>query len=209
MVWRRQFQTTLDWLLYFLRACPGALKRIWRYEAFAADLTHIAFLLDASPWGLGGVLIIGGIPVAWFASPLTTHDEKIHGQAIGSDKGQQVWESLCVLVALKVYASQWMDKRVALTITGDNVAALTLAAYLKGKGPRTLIAQEISLIYSFSSFEPAVLKHIPGVTNVQADGLSRLYQPDAHYEIPPQLREVPRTPIPIRDRSYYRCLAEH
>ena len=58
-------------------------------------------ILDASPFGLGGILL-EDIIVAWPSDALTVEDEKIHNHWIEEDQGQQTWESLVVLVALKL-----------------------------------------------------------------------------------------------------------
>ena len=73
----------------------------WTFDEFEGNLGSISIYLDASPWGLGGVLFIDGVVYSWFQSRLTHWDEKIHQRSIGDCKGQQVWECLAVLVALK------------------------------------------------------------------------------------------------------------
>ena len=38
------------------------------------SLPHVDIDLDASPWGLGGILRVGGVFVSYFADELTQHD---------------------------------------------------------------------------------------------------------------------------------------
>eukprot|EP00974_Lingulodinium_polyedra_P081257 7870585-Lingulodinium_polyedra.AAC.1 len=48
--------------------------------------------------------------------------------------------------------------------------------------------------------------HIPGVTNVLADALSRLRAPPgARKTRPPSLTPVPRTPVPARTSAFWRA----
>ena len=50
------------------------MTRGWDRKYFD-EAVSIHFVLDASPYGLGGVAYIDGVPVAFFWSDLTEHDE--------------------------------------------------------------------------------------------------------------------------------------
>ena len=56
-VWVRQIKPTLEWLSTFLRQQRGALVRSWLFSAWLYPQTAVTMILDASPWGLGGILI--------------------------------------------------------------------------------------------------------------------------------------------------------
>ena len=155
-----------------------------------------------------GILIEDGCVVSWFASELTHHDEAIHKQSRGEAEGQQNWEALCVLVAVRCWATRWLDKRVSITMKSDNMAALSLAARLKSK-VSSLIAKETALVYSSASFQPRYVEHIPGVLNYSADALSRLTDPSGGYEVPPYLPSQLRVQLPVRAHGYYRTLTRH
>ena len=90
-----------------------------------------------------------------------------------------------MLVVLKLWHGYWFDKRPTVTVKGDNMSALSMASRLKVGPSCRLIGQELALIYWKSHFEPQV-EHIPGVSNVFADALSRLCDPSKVYEIPPR-----------------------
>ena len=83
-----------------------ALGRRKNTIEYFADRAAVAFYLDDSPWGLGGVLVINGCLVSYFLSPLTDIDVAIHGCKIGQSDGQQIRECLAVLVALMIWQSQ-------------------------------------------------------------------------------------------------------
>ena len=102
-VWVKQIASSLSWLQAFLRREQRTLERRWRFDYYSNQGRKITLILDASPFGLGGVLLIDGQIAAWLADALTSHDELIHGHAIGEDTGQQTWESLVVLVAVKLW----------------------------------------------------------------------------------------------------------
>ena len=82
--------------------------------------------LDASPWGLGGILRIGGKFIAYFADELTPEDFSKYSFAAGDCKGQQTWECLATLVALRLWFAHWQHVRVCLRIRSDSTTALQL-----------------------------------------------------------------------------------
>ena len=91
MIWAKHVSESLAWIEYFLATMNGPLHREWDVQSFFEDPPYVTFVLDASPWSLAGVLLLGGIPVTYFVSPLTHHDEIIHNFNIGSHRGQQAW----------------------------------------------------------------------------------------------------------------------
>ena len=76
-------------------------------------------------------MVIAGRVVEYFRSPLTKHDEKIHEHTIGQSAGQQTWECLAVLVALKLWMSAWADKKCEVRVRSDNYSALSMGASMK------------------------------------------------------------------------------
>ena len=69
-----------------------------------------------------------------------------------------------------------------------------------------LLGKELSLLYYEAQFEPEVV-HIPGITNLLADPLSRLHDPNGDYSISPKLLALEPTLIPVRTEDYYLVLA--
>ena len=145
--------------------------------------------------------------MSYFYDALSTHDERVLSTKRGIADGQQVWECLCLLVALRVWSSWWLPRRSAIAIRSDNKTAIAMAATLKGTGSCNIIARELAIIYAHSSFQPKVVEHLPGLANVAADALSRLHEPGAHYAIPDELLGLSPVPVPVRDERYYRTLA--
>ena len=154
-----------------------------------------------------GVLIACDKIIAFFACPLTTDDEHIHGHLIGADTGQQVWEALCILVAMRTWSSYWLACQCSLTIKSDNVSALVMASKLKITSSE-LIARELALLLSEASYMPRHVVHVPGVMNAWADALSRLSEPGGNYRIPAALRSVPRSSPIRRSPDFYSTLAQ-
>ena len=144
--------------------------------------------------------------MAFFSSVLTKDDENIHHHRIGEHEGQQLWECLSVLVALKAWLHFWSQRRLSVAIQSDNLSALYMAARMKSKAS-PLTNKEVALIYSRASFEPRFVEHIPGIANSLANGLSRLHEPNSQYVLPEALSRLSPTPLPRRDRSYYDSLS--
>ena len=128
------------------------------------------------------------------------------GQPLGESAGQQTWEALAVLVALRAWAHRWQGRRVVLRVRSDSVSALTLvlAAKAKGRGP-AIIAREVALDLAEMVYRPDVVSHIPGLANVAADKLSRLAQPGTSASWPTYLSLAECQAVPARGASLCRA----
>ena len=93
-----------------------------------------------------------------------------------------------------------------MALKSDNMTALTAAAKLK-RNTSPLSGRELSTLYTSSSFEPAMVEHLPGMMNNMADTLSRLSEPGTSKSLPLALAKVPRATAPLRVPSYYLTLA--
>ena len=80
-------------------------------EAFLRTGTFIEIGTDASPWGMGGWLTIGGQFKHYFVWPISPEDFALFGVETGTAEGQQIWECLAVLVALDLWAHLERDSR--------------------------------------------------------------------------------------------------
>ena len=81
---------------------------------------------DASPSGLGALLRINGVIKEYAFDFITANDERIlKVKKLGSE-GQQVWEALVLLAAIRPWREHWQDKRVSLQVKSDSVSALIL-----------------------------------------------------------------------------------
>ena len=96
-----------------------------------------------------------------------------------------------------------------MALRGDNITALTMALTLRApKGAVKNIARELALDYGDAAFEPEYAEHVPGVTNILSDLLSRRSDPARRedWRLPPLLLEVPRMRAPLRDSSFWRLM---
>mgnify|MGYP000034547704 CR=1 FL=1 len=164
-------------------------------------------VFDASPWGIGAALYRGGVPIAYFADAISIHDVKRYRHKVGDHRGQQVWESLALLVALKTWTAPLIGRRFSwrVTLKGDNVTALNLVLRMKAPaGALKAIAKEVAMVLSESPYRPASALHIPGLTNTLADALSRKFEPgETNWILPKELEDVTEVKLTTRTADYY------
>ena len=166
--------------------------------------------MDASPWGLGGYVTVDRQVKEFYQSELDENDFAIFGHAKGDCRGQQAWEALAMLVALRLWADTWLTGRVRLRVRGDSVAMLTAVMHMKAvsNSSTMLVAREVALDVAEAAYAPDVGSHLPGDANATADVLSRRWDPNAdEWKLPPALAGATEAVAPRRSREYYRTLA--
>lgn len=160
---------------------------------------------DASPFGMGATLQVNGDFKEFFAIKITQDDERILETKAGTSDGQQVWECLTGLIALRVWAKYWHGCRAKLQIRSDNVGALTLMTTLRGRSkPMSIIAREYALDLGQAQWRPDLATHIPGLTNSICDVLSRRYDPNKSFSLPKLLHKARAIIPPPRDESWWK-----
>ena len=209
----RQLSHNLRWINAYLQAESTGIKRVFRLDAYLAQGERVKIRSDASPWGMGAFLMRGATLVSWYSVPITECDCHRFGHEIGDAAGQQTWEALAILVALRLWSVHWRQERVLLDVSTDNVSALTVLASLRGRGAGvSFIGRELALDFGQCAFLPDIVQHTPGVANVSADLLSRRFQPAAKvirgavWAPPPGFSGSMEAHPPTRDEGYYRSL---
>ena len=132
-------------------------------------------------------------------------DERKFGHRIGCDKGQQTWESLGMLVAMRAWKDEWATSRTCLTLQGDSMTALYMAGSTHSKSEVNVhVARELSLLLGNAAYRPDFIEHIPGISNVLPDFLSRIYEPGkSATPWPEALAGAVRTQVPHRGATWY------
>ena len=207
-VWTRQWAHVTAWIIAFYQGEAGALVREYRVSHYFGKSIKVRIVTDASPWGIGGYLAMNNTPIAYFSDELCGFDLQLANAALGSPDGQQVWESLALLVALRIWRSYWVRRGVELHIGSDSVSALSLLMKLRAK-PKAKglgrIARELALDFSRCSYRPRWHEHIPGVSNVVSDKLSRRFQPGKSFVLPEVLKHATEAKVPIRNENFFQC----
>ena len=169
----KRISLPLRWLRAFLTGAEGSLTRDFAFGAVSPAPLRIT--TDASPWGLGAVLHSEGVPVAWWSLRLEEADADLLGVQLGDSAGISVLEALAILIAVRT----WGTPTTPLEVRADSAVALAAASRLKSAAPKILkIVLEASVDLALGRYVVKSFAHIPGVTNVEADALSRLYAPD-------------------------------
>ena len=203
--WTKQVEATLRFVQSFLREEHGPIERIFDSDSHRGIGEQIDVLTDASPWGLGALLVIDGAFFECIAGALTDEDFRRFGLAAGDCRGQQCWESLAILVALRHWAPRWRGRRFCLRVRSDSVTALTMLVSCRGTGASVnLIAREIALDLARSMYRPSVCEHIPSVSNKLPDLLSRLSEPGAPQALPRALSGARRARPEARTQAIFK-----
>jgi hypothetical protein len=167
---------------------------------------HIS--VDASPWGIGGILYDSlWKPVAYFYDAITMVDCQTLSIVVGSPDYMTIVEALALLVAVRLWANESVG--MTLAIRTDNAGCAAVISKLRSSNPSlNRIATELALDMIEQDFMPMVIDHIAGVTNIEPDALSRIFQPGKNYQVPASLMNLIRTDTACRDRSFWRSLEQ-
>eukprot|EP00435_Cladocopium_sp_Y103_P049753 s2113_g15.t1 len=207
-VWTKQIEPAVKWLRTFLAGELAGIQRIYLLDVYTANCPEVIITWDASPYGMGATLQLAGKFIEFFAIQISEEDEVHLSTRAGSHEGQQTWEALCGLICLRLWRKWWQTAKLTLRLRNDNVGALTLYAQTKGRSPaHTLLAREFALDLGQAQYRPAVAEHIPGSVNVICDVLSRRFQPDVAFKLPPQLVAAKAVVLPARPRSWWKTLS--
>ena len=203
-VWTSQVRPALLWIKAFLEGRQGTIQRVFTLQSYLRMGVQVDIVTDASPWGFGGWIAIDGNIVEYFAEAITNEDLVKFNLKLGEHLGQQTWEALAVLIALRQWRMHWMTVRAKLLIKADNMSALALVAYFKAKGGGPgKIARDVALEFADAEFGPDCVAHLPGVANKIADTLSRFFQPGHDVRLPAGLGHALRVHPPARPASWY------
>ena len=128
-------------------------------------------MTHACPWG------IGLTPKRWFSTPLSPEVlDKFKAKA-GDPAFTTAWEALASLVALRLWLPS-CSRSLSTRMKSDNVGAIRMLLKMTSQsGTHAAIAREVALDIASGNYDIGELEHIPGVTNVAANALSRLWAP--------------------------------
>ena len=209
-IWKAQISHALGWLFAFFCHKKSGITRTFFLEDFNCQVDCVEFGTDASPWGLGGWISVNGVIQYYFSDPITTDDTQMFGIDTGHSEGQQLWEALAILVAIRLWAAEHPTKRIILSVKSDNVGALTLMLKMRPATPQmAIIGREIALCLAELAF-PQRVTHTPGISHIVADMLSRVHQPGCTDNIShPALVDARRLYPDSRTKDWYLALGNY
>ena len=202
-----RFRHSLRWLSAFLDKERGTHERIYHpHDSYSKH--ELVMELDASPWGLGGVLYENGKATRWFGEPISKLDVERFGIVIGDCRFQALLETLVILVAVRVWAADIGVRKWCVTCRGDSQAALGAVLKLRSKDPKmNEVVRELALDLAELVYEVDFFAHIPGRHNLVGDALSRLYEPGAAQALPKVLDGATRSVPAARSPGWWRTAA--
>ena len=190
LVHTRRIRPALKWIRALLGGEPAPLCRVLESHQprVVAEITT-----DASPWGIGGILKVGSQATKYFSSNIPANALSRFKAVTGCSKYNTLWEGLALLVAFRLWLPQ-LGHSAAVRARSDNMGVLCMLA--KGGAASSqlnALAREFAIDQALRSYRIHWLCHIPGVTNLEADALSRPVAP----KFPEYLRSVEHTPVSL------------
>ena len=203
-IWRRQIDEPLIWIRAFLELSAGAVERIFDANDFFNRGACIEIYFDASTTGFGGFLLLDQIPVCYAYGLFTSSDASVLQLVNEHSRAQQAFEALALLIVLRMWLPEFSSQRVSIRVRGDNMAALSMLAKMQPKSfSLQVVARELALDLSQCSFSPDFIEHIPGVSNVTADALSRMAEHGSDFQLPTFLSNARCDSPPQRDSNWW------
>ncbi|CAE7389519.1 unnamed protein product [Symbiodinium natans] len=183
----RRVSPALRWVKALLSGTE-TVERIFYANPPATDLELVT---DASPWGIGGVCRRNGEPLAYFHSHLPDDILAKFSAERGVSSYNTLWEGLALLVAFRLWLPALTHGSV-FRAKSDNLGFLMALSKGSAKSPAlNVLAREFAFDQATRCYQIRGLVHIAGVSNVQADALSRLSAPERK-PFPSELLATPR-----------------
>ena len=196
LVHLRRIRPALKWIEALVKGEPAPLHRTLESHIPEARAEVVT---DASPWGIGGVLKIEGRNAKYFSSEIP--QERFKAQT-GLSKYNTLWEGLALLVAFRLWLPE-LGRCAAVRAKSDNLGVLCMLAKGGAKSKElNALAREFALDQALRTYRLHWLEHIPGVTNLEADALSRQTAP-VPPEFPESLQRAERSVVNVL-RSFWK-----
>ena len=205
LVFVKQIYNAVSWISALVTHGSGTVQlcKLYRWRPHSPA---VLVQTDASPYGLGGTLTIGGSFVAYFADKISDIDCQRFGSTVGDPAFQSEYELLAVLVAIRVFSTLFLagGEVAQVTIRTDNMAVVHAALrYRSGSPVMVQLTAELCLELESLQLSHVLAQHTPGTMNYVADKLSRLSLDG--YTIPEALLGCKQCAVPPRDDSFYRA----
>ena len=147
---------------------------------------------------------LGGARLKHFADGISKEDVERFGLVIGDAKHQALLEALAILIGVRAWRDFIGSRRWAVWIRSDSQAALGAALKLRSANPQmNEVIRELALDLAEGKYELDFFEHVPGVENKVPDFLSRLTQPGADREYPPELGGITETIVDVRGADWW------
>ena len=168
----KQLEQPLKWLEAYLTATME--HPVKKYKLDVNKYPKATIITDASPEGLGGVLLVNNRLVRAFSSPVMETDATALTFKYLESASQGIVETLAVLVAIRHWAKELASCRVELQVQSDSVTTLALTQRLANRDcTLNFLGGELAVQCERIGIEALAASHLPGSANTVADFLSR------------------------------------
>ena len=193
LVHTRRIKPALRWIEALVKGRPAPLCRT--LESLVPEVLA-EIVTDASPWGIGGTLKVGGHTLHYFSSSIPEGALSRFKAQTGLSKYNTLWEGLALLVAFRLWLPS-LGHGAAVRAKSDNLGVLCMLAKGGAKSPQlNSLAREFALDQALKAYRLHWLEHIPGVTNLEADALSRQTAPNP-VAFPEHLKQATRSDVSV------------
>jgi hypothetical protein len=193
------------WMLALTTKRSNYLHRSFHYRSLQPH-TVVRIAVDASPWGFGAVAYNAEWkPLAFLFDQISLEDEKLLGIMVGVSDFMPITEALCFLIAVRM----WAKPEAGLMTRTDSATTVDVLFKMRSADAQlNRIAAEMALDLLANRYSPMVISHIPGVTNILPDKLSRAFQPGVAFMIPCELEHAHKVAAPLRDANFWLTLVQ-
>ena len=197
----KQCRIAINWLQALFSQVHGPLQRDFSSEQqVGSEGDYI--ITDACPWGMAGVRYANYTPIAWYATRLTAHDLRRFSASLGDSSHNTTWEALALLIAVRIWNQ---GLAVLVRVKSDSLSALRSLVRMSSPSPAlNAIARELALDSVVGLYKVGFAAHVPGISNILADDLSRMWAPEPH-PFPTELEHVPQDTAPPRDMHFWKA----
>ena len=191
----RRIRPALAWVRALLSGEAAPLRR--ELYAFLPEVV-VDITTDACPFGLGGTLRVEGKLEEVFATDIPQSVLRKFKAERGESKHTTLWEALALLVACRTWLPKFQG-RANVRCRSDSLSLLFSLVRGRAKSSDlSVLAREFALDQAQGLYRLHLLTHIPGITNLEADALSRQWAP-VPLELPESVRNAPRAEVIVDD----------
>lgn len=197
----KQLEQARLWLVAYLNSAMENPTKKFKLDVKKYPAASV--ITDASPEGLGAVLLVNNKIIRALKSPVLLRDAEQLKFPLGESASQGTVEALAVLVAIRHWKNELATCSVTLHVQSDSLVALALTQRMASSTPAlNFIGAELAIACEAAGIEGLKATHIPGAANTTADYLSRPSK-QRTMALPQELEGVPvQTPAPRGDGFY-------
>jgi hypothetical protein len=137
----RRAQHGIKWLKQYFSGKRGPLERTFRLKM--PEPSWLVISVDASPWGIGGIMHTNGIVTNWFTDVIQDSDLRVLNAVRADPAFQTTWEALAILVAVRLWLQSTHDG-IRIEIRSDSLRLCPLLGW-RPPGPKPYASYYASL----------------------------------------------------------------